>query len=94
MLNQEIRFPLTVRLQGAGFWDYAHIYGETGDFTGLRVRNSLGAGVRLLLPFIIVRVDYGYPLNQDAAQRQGPVVFRDRAGVLIRIAETCRIMST
>ena len=71
VLNQEIRFPLTARLQGAAFWDYAHIYGETGDFTGLRVRNSLGAGVRLLLPFIIVRVDYGYPLNQDFRNDKG-----------------------
>jgi len=71
VFNQEARFPLTARLQGATFWDYAHIYGETGDFTGLRVRNSLGAGVRLLLPFIIVRVDYGYPLNKDDRNDKG-----------------------
>ena len=71
VLNQEIRFPFTARLQGATFWDYAHIYGETGDFTGLRVRNSMGAGVRLLLPFIIVRVDYGYPLNKDLRNDKG-----------------------
>ena len=71
VFNQEVRFPLTTRLQGATFWDYGHIYGETGDFTGLRVRNSLGTGVRLLLPFIIVRVDYGYPLNQDARNDKG-----------------------
>ena len=71
VFNQEVRFPLTTRLQGATFWDYGHIYGETGDFTGLRVRNSLGTGVRLLLPFIIVRVDYGYPLNQDPRNDKG-----------------------
>ena len=71
VLNQEIRFPLSVRLQGATFWDYAHIYGDTGDFTGLRVRNSLGGGVRLILPFIIARVDYGYPLNKDELNNKG-----------------------
>ncbi|MBK5298198.1 MAG: translocation/assembly module TamB domain-containing protein [Vicinamibacteria bacterium] len=71
VLNQEIRFPLTARLQGATFLDYGHIYGETGDFGGLRFRNSVGAGVRLLLPFIIVRVDYGYPLNQDVRNDKG-----------------------
>ena len=71
VLNQEVRFPLTRRLQGVGFWDYAHVFGETGDFTGLRVRNSLGTGVRLLLPFIILRVDYGYPVNQDAINDKG-----------------------
>jgi outer membrane protein assembly factor BamA/autotransporter translocation and assembly factor TamB len=71
VVNQETRFPLTRRLQGAAFWDYAHIYGETGEFSGLRVRNSVGAGVRLLLPFIIVRVDYGYPINQDTGNDKG-----------------------
>ncbi len=71
VLNQEVRFMLTRRLQGAGFWDYAHIYGETGDFTGLRLRNGVGAGVRLLLPFIIVRVDYGYPIQQDPINDKG-----------------------
>jgi outer membrane protein insertion porin family len=71
VLNQETRFPLNRRLQGVGFWDYAHIWGETGDFTGLKVRNSIGAGVRLLLPFIILRVDYGYPLNQDEINDKG-----------------------
>jgi outer membrane protein assembly factor BamA len=71
VLNQETRFPLTSRFQGAVFWDYAHIYGETGDFTGLRVRNAIGGGVRVLLPFIIVRVDYGYPVNQDSRNDKG-----------------------
>jgi outer membrane protein assembly factor BamA len=71
VLNYETRFPLTRRFQGVGFWDYAHIWGETGEFTGLRVRNGVGAGVRLLLPFIILRVDYGYPLNQDERNDKG-----------------------
>ena len=71
VLNQETRFPLTRRLQGALFWDHARIYGETGDFTGLRRRHSVGAGVRLLLPFIILRVDYGYPLTQDERNDKG-----------------------
>jgi len=71
VLNQETRFPLSRRLQGAAFWDYAHIYGDTGDFGGLKIRNGVGGGVRLLLPFIIVRVDYGYPLNQDERNDKG-----------------------
>ncbi len=71
VLNQEVRFMMTRRLQGAGFWDYAHIYGETGDFAGLRLRNGVGAGARLLLPFIIVRVDYGYPIQQDQINNKG-----------------------
>lgn len=75
VVNQETRFPLGWRLQGAAFWDYAHIYGDTGDFLGLRVRNSVGGGIRVLLPFIILRVDYGYPLNQDERNDKGRFYF-------------------
>ena len=71
MFNQEVRFPLTAGCRARGFWDYAHIYGETGDFTGLRLRNSVGAGLRLLLPFIIVRVDYGYPIQPGRRNDKG-----------------------
>jgi outer membrane protein assembly factor BamA len=71
VLNQETRFPLTSRLQGALFWDHAHIYGETGDFNGLKIRDSLGGGVRVVLPFIILRVDYGYPLKRDERNDKG-----------------------
>ena len=71
VLNQETRFPLSSRLQGAFFWDHAHIYGETGDFTGLKIRDSVGGGVRVVLPFIILRVDYGYPLKRDERNDKG-----------------------
>jgi outer membrane protein assembly factor BamA len=71
VLNQEVRFPLTRRLQGTTFWDYAAIYGDIGDFAGITVRNSLGLGVRVVLPFILLRVDYGYPLRQDAVNDRG-----------------------
>ena len=71
VVNQETRFPLTRRLQGALFWDHAQIYGETANFTGLRTRDSFGGGVRVVLPFIILRVDYGYPLRQDERNDKG-----------------------
>ena len=75
VLNQEVRFPLFGRITGATFWDYAHIYGELGAFTGLSVRNSVGGGLRVILPFIVLRVDYGYPLNQDANNERGKWYF-------------------
>jgi outer membrane protein assembly factor BamA len=71
VLNQEVRFPLTRRLQGTTFWDYASISGDIGEFAGITVRNSLGMGVRLVLPFILLRVDYGYPLRQDRVNDRG-----------------------
>lgn len=71
VLNQEVRFPIFRRVMGTTFWDYAHIYGARGDFPGLTVRNSVGAGLRLLLPFLVLRVDYGHPVNQDERNNSG-----------------------
>ena len=71
VLNQEVRFPLGRRFQGTTFWDYASIGGDIGDFTGITVRNSLGVGVRVVLPFITLRADYGYPIRQDEVNDRG-----------------------
>ncbi len=34
-------------------------------------RTSAGLGVRFVLPFILLRVDYGYPLKQDSTNDHG-----------------------
>jgi len=74
VLNQELRFPLFWRLRGATFYDHAVLFGDI-DFPGERNRNSVGGGVRLVLPFLILRVDYGYPLSKDAQNQEGRVYF-------------------
>jgi outer membrane protein assembly factor BamA/autotransporter translocation and assembly factor TamB len=69
--NEEIRFPIYRRFRGATFWDHANFFGnfELPDLT--RTRNSVGVGIRFVLPFILFRLDYGYPLNQDPINNHG-----------------------
>jgi outer membrane protein assembly factor BamA/autotransporter translocation and assembly factor TamB len=70
VLNQELRFPLFWRFRGATFYDHAVLFGDI-EFAGERNRNSVGGGVRLTFPFLIFRVDYGYPLSKDAQNQDG-----------------------
>jgi outer membrane protein insertion porin family len=71
VLNEEVRFPLSRRFQAATFWDHASFFGDVDLAGERRIRNSVGAGIRLVLPFILLRVDYGYPLNQDPVNDKG-----------------------
>jgi outer membrane protein insertion porin family len=70
VLNQELRFPLFWRFRGATFYDHAVLFGDI-EFPGERNRNSVGGGVRLAFSFLILRVDYGYPLSKDAQNQDG-----------------------
>ncbi len=70
VLNQELRFPLFWRFRGATFYDHAILFGDI-EFPGERNRNSVGGGVRLTFPFLIFRVDFGYPLSKDAQNQDG-----------------------
>ena len=71
VLNEEMRFPLFRRFRGAAFWDHASFFGDLATSNNLQDRNSVGAGVRFVLPFLLLRVDYGYPLNQDPVNNRG-----------------------
>ena len=70
VLNQELRFPLFWRFRGATFYDHAVLFGDI-EFPGERNRNSVGGGVRLTFPFLVFRVDFGYPLSKDAQNQDG-----------------------
>jgi outer membrane protein assembly factor BamA len=70
VLNQELRFPLFWRFRGATFYDHAVLFGDI-EFPGERNRNSVGGGVRLSFSFLILRVDFGYPLSKDAQNQDG-----------------------
>jgi outer membrane protein insertion porin family len=71
VLNEEMRFPIVRRFRGAVFIDHGSIFGaaDIGDLN--QNRTSAGLGVRFVLPFILLRVDYGYPLKQDSVNNHG-----------------------
>jgi outer membrane protein assembly factor BamA len=71
VLNQELRFPLFRRFQAATFIDHASLFGDYRLPVLTKERTSAGVGVRFVLPFILFRVDYGYPLKQDPVNNHG-----------------------
>ena len=58
IINQEIRFPVFWRLRGVGFFDAGNAFAEPSDISFAELRSSAGAGVRLELPFGLLRVDW------------------------------------
>ena len=71
VLNEELRFPIVRRFRGAIFVDHATFFGEFNVPDLNQNRTSAGLGVRFVLPFILLRVDYGYPLKQDSTNDHG-----------------------
>ncbi|MFC2157367.1 outer membrane protein assembly factor, partial [Acidobacteriota bacterium] len=62
VMNQEIRFPLYRWLGGVLFYDAGNVYENLGDFNPLKLRHTLGLGLRLDTPFVFLRIDYGFNL--------------------------------
>jgi outer membrane protein assembly factor BamA/autotransporter translocation and assembly factor TamB len=71
VLNEELRIPIVRRLRGALFVDHASFFGDFNLPNLTENRTSAGVGVRFVLPFILLRVDYGYPLKQDPTNNHG-----------------------
>jgi outer membrane protein assembly complex protein YaeT len=62
VMNQELRFPLYKWLEGVAFFDMGNVYENLGDINPLDVRTGAGFGLRLNLPAIFLRLDYGINL--------------------------------
>ena len=63
VFNQEIRFPIAWRLRGVGFYDAGNIYALASDIRLSDLRHSAGAGLRLELPFGLLRLDWAGVLD-------------------------------
>ncbi len=63
IVNQEVRFPIWRWLEGVVFFDAGSAF-ESVDRIGLNsLAYSTGAGLRLVTPFVLLRLDYGYRLS-------------------------------
>lgn len=63
IINQELRFPVYKWVNGVLFYDGGNVYSESGDFNPLKLRHSVGFGIRLDTPFGIGRFDLGVNLD-------------------------------
>ena len=63
ILNNEIRFPMISLLEGVGFLDVGNVYPRISDLDFRDLRKSAGFGLRVKTPFILLRFDFGFPLD-------------------------------
>jgi outer membrane protein assembly factor BamA/autotransporter translocation and assembly factor TamB len=62
-VNNELRFPLVWRFDGVGFVDVGNVFDRVARFSFLNLREDAGVGLRLHVPWFVLRVDYGVPLQ-------------------------------
>ena len=74
-LNQEVRFSIYRWLRGVAFIDSGNVFEEA---TGVHFRElvgSTGIGVRVVTPFVLLRVDYGKTIWNRPVSDTGRWVF-------------------
>jgi translocation and assembly module TamA len=59
VLNQEARFPIYRWFRGVGFVDAGNVFQHPSDFGLNNLVGAFGAGVRVVTPVALLRVDYG-----------------------------------
>ncbi len=74
VLNQELRFPLRGGLRGGLFLDHARRR-RLGDAREDLERTGIGLGLRLRTSVGLVRLDWGYPLDEGAPARRGGLFY-------------------
>ncbi len=63
VINQELRFPIWNIIHGGVFWDAGNVWATTKQFSFFDLKHTIGAGLRVVLPFGALRFDYAEPLN-------------------------------
>jgi outer membrane protein assembly factor BamA len=75
VVNQEIRFPLVWRLRGVGFYDVGNVFDDPSNVSFSDLRHSAGAGLRLELPFGLIRLDWARVLDPREGDRFARFIF-------------------
>jgi outer membrane protein assembly factor BamA len=75
VLNQEIRFPVLKWLGGVGFIDAGNAFASVADLSLGGLRPSVGLGARIRTPVVLIRIDFGIPLDRAAGEPRGRWIF-------------------
>ena len=75
VFNQELRFPITRRLQGVGFYDAGNAFENARDMSLRDLRHSAGLGARIILPFGLLRFDWARILDLQPDETPWRFVF-------------------
>jgi outer membrane protein insertion porin family len=69
IVNQELRWRHPLGIGLAAFYDVGNAYDGIDELTSLKLRHSLGAGLRYDSPVGLLRVDFGFPLTKRPSDR-------------------------
>jgi outer membrane protein insertion porin family len=69
VINQELRFPISRWFQGVAFYDAGNVFLNASDFRLFDLRHSAGAGLRVVLPFGLLRFDYAWVLDRQPGEK-------------------------
>ncbi|HET9129544.1 MAG TPA: BamA/TamA family outer membrane protein, partial [Terriglobia bacterium] len=75
VLNSELRFPLYKFLDGVAFVDAGNVYPKLQDFSPFDVRSSVGFGIRIRTPYLLLRFDYGIKMKTKPNEHRGQFFF-------------------
>jgi outer membrane protein insertion porin family len=75
IVNQELRFPLWKRLHGGIFYDAGNAFALAEEWDLFDLRQSAGAGLRLMFPFGPVRLDWAHVIGRRAGEQPSRFVF-------------------
>ena len=64
----EYSLPIIDRLRFAMFYDIGNVYQDAYDFDFDQWNDNVGIGLRINLPIGPLRLDYGYPIQNDSAK--------------------------
>jgi outer membrane protein assembly complex protein YaeT len=71
VVNQELRFPLFKWFEGVAFFDAGNVYRYINEFNPLDIRTAVGFGLRLNIPALFLRFDYGINLSPREFEPRG-----------------------
>ena len=75
IVNNEVRAPLFGMVDGVVFLDVGNVFLNVSDFSLTRLRKSGGVGVRLRIPWFLVRLDYGIPFDRRPGEARSRLFF-------------------
>ncbi len=75
IVNQELRFPLFKKLYGGLFYDAGNAFLLASDLDLGSLRQSAGAGLRLMFPFGPVRLDWSAVIDPREGEKRSRVHF-------------------
>jgi outer membrane protein assembly factor BamA len=74
VLNQELRFKLVGPVDAGLFWDAGNVWALGSELRFSDLRHSVGAGLRVVLPFGPIRLEYAWVVGPRPGEDKGRLV--------------------